>query len=71
MYKTTRESEDCECGGRTCSIPSVLSKHLETSKHRNWVAWKTLCCRLLEETSHTEKRKLLKELKVLAPVISV
>lgn len=70
MYKTTRESEDCECGGRTCSIPSVLLKHQETSKHKNWVEWKTLCCRLLVETSHMEKRKLLKELKVLAPMVS-
>jgi hypothetical protein len=70
MYRTTVESYDCECGGRTCSVPSIFSRHIETKKHKTWESWKSLCCRLIEEQSQLEKRKLLKELKVLVPVIS-
>jgi hypothetical protein len=70
MYTTTRDSYDCECGGRTCNIPTVLSRHQETKKHKDWTQWKELCCRLMVETSHKEKRKLLRELKVLAPIVA-
>lgn len=70
MYTTTRDRYDCECGGRTCSIPIVLTNHLNTQKHKNWTQWKDLCCRLMVETSQMEKKKLLKELKVLAPRVA-
>lgn len=70
MFSTTYESKECECGGRCNSVPSVVSRHRETKLHKNWEQWKGLCNQLIVETSHEQKRILLKQLKVLAPVIS-
>ena len=70
MFRRTDESYDCPCGGRTCAVPSILSRHQETKKHKLWETWASLCERLMEETSQVEKRKILKELKVLAPIVA-
>jgi len=69
MFRRSDESYECECGGRTCSVPSILTKHQNTQRHRNWLQWKTLCCRLIEETSQMEKRKILQESKQLVRLV--
>ena len=66
MFRTTYESQDCECGGRCNRVPSVVANHQRTKRHQRWEQWKTLCCRMLEELPHQEKRAILKELKVLS-----
>lgn len=69
MFHTTYESQDCECGGRCNQVPSVVSRHRETRRHKNWEQWKTLCCRMLEDITREEKKQVLKELKVLAVLV--
>ena len=36
-YTTTRETLQCECGGRRSNIPDVIRRHGETKKHRAWL----------------------------------
>ena len=69
MFKTTYESKNCECGGRCNSVPSTVAIHHRTQRHQRWEQWKMLCCRMLEDLSHQEKRQILKELKVLAVLV--
>jgi hypothetical protein len=37
MFRTTRESVDCPCGGRHCNIPDIVRRHQQTKKHQKWV----------------------------------
>lgn len=64
VFVPTTESYTCECGGRTCRVPSIHTRHGQTKKHRMW-RWKRLCECLLHETTLSQKVVLLKELKVL------
>lgn len=70
MFKTTYESQPCECGGRHNLVPSVVLTHRATKRHQNWELWKSLCIRMLDDISKEEKRAMLKELKVLATLVS-
>lgn len=69
MFKTTYESRDCECGGRCNLVPATVAIHQKTQRHQRWEQWKALCYRMLEDLSREEKRQVLKELKVLAPLV--
>jgi hypothetical protein len=65
VYRTQRESRPCECGGKSCMIPSIRTRHCETVKHRTW-RWQRLCEAMLNEAlTPAEKRLLLRESKVL------
>ena len=63
-YRTTRESIPCECGGRTRSIPSMITKHGNTYKHATW-RFKNLCCELLSAEDRGKKVPLLLEMRDL------
>lgn len=45
MYKTTRESVKCACGGSHSMIPDIIRRHRETKKHQEWVR-----CQMMKET---------------------
>ncbi len=36
-YTTTRETIQCECGGRRSNIPDIIRRHGETKKHQAWL----------------------------------
>jgi hypothetical protein len=57
---TQRQSRPCECGGRSCRIPSIVTRHEATLKHRKW-RWERLCEAMLQEG--TDKRAILRESK--------
>ena len=69
MFMTTAQSRPCECGGKSCLIPSIRQKHLETKKHRGW-RWRSLCEAMLDPSvSRDAKIAMLRELKPLAAVV--
>jgi hypothetical protein len=68
MFVPTSQSRRCDCGGKSCLIPSVRTKHLDTKKHKLW-RWQTLCEAMLDLTlSRDAKIDILKELKTLVAV---
>lgn len=64
VYRTTRESVDCECGGRRNNIPDMVVRHNNTSKHSTW-RFKNLCCELLTAEDYKQKLPLLMEMRNL------
>jgi hypothetical protein len=65
MYQTSRESRRCDCGGKSCAIPSVRTRHLETLKHRTW-QWERLCEAMLAEgLTLADKVRLLRQSKAV------
>ena len=65
MFQTTSESRPCVCGGKSCLIPSVRARHLETLKHRKW-QWERLCEAMLAEgLTLADKVQLLRQSKAV------
>lgn len=65
MYKTTRESSDCPCGGKVRAVPDLARRHEQTHKHRRWL-FRNLCCEFLDITLPQDKKvEMLKEMKSL------
>ena len=63
-YRTTRESIDCDCGGKRSSIPDIVARHNNTYKHTTW-RFKCLCCELLTAEDRGKKLPLLREMRDL------
>jgi hypothetical protein len=67
-YMTNYESRTCVCGGRCNAVPSIKTRHEETTKHRSW-RWRTLCEAMLSEgLTSSRKRDPLRELRTLVSV---
>jgi hypothetical protein len=65
VYRTQKESRPCECGGKSCLVPSIRTRHLETIKHRTW-RWQRLCEAMLTDgLTRADKVLLLRESKAL------
>ncbi len=68
MFQTNAETRPCACGGKSPLTPSILAKHRETKKHRQW-RWRSLCEAMLDLTlSRDAKVAMLKELKTLVAI---
>jgi hypothetical protein len=68
-YMTQKESRPCDCGGKSCMVPSIRTRHLETLKHRTW-RWQRLCEAMLTEgLTLSDKVQLLRESKALLTVL--
>jgi len=64
IYKTNRETFQCECGGRRSNIPDVIRRHGETYKHTTW-RFQCLCQEMLTTEDSKHKVSLLKEMRDL------
>ena len=53
-FTTTRETIQCECGGRRSNIPDVVRRHSETKKHQMWL-FQQMSQNLLETKCRGEK----------------
>jgi hypothetical protein len=65
---TTRESRDCECGGRFRAVPDLTRRHQDTQKHKTW-QFEKLCCEFLALTKFNEKVIKLKEMREIVKFV--
>lgn len=64
-YTTTRETIQCDCGGRRSNIPDIVRRHNETKKHQQWL-FQTLSQSLMETKCRGEKVACLLIMRELA-----
>lgn len=63
-FTTTRETIQCQCGGRRSNIPDVIRRHNETKKHQAWL-FQQMSKNLLETQCKAEKVACLLVMRAL------